>query len=516
MDHPPAHGTEPPVLKEALSPAEEAFERWRRTVSLFLGPLAFAVLWVFPLSGLEPNAAALAAVMAWVLLWWMGEAVPLPVTALLGPSLCVALGIGPAREVLAGFADPIIFVFIGSFMLARAMTVHGLDRRLALVLLSMPGLGSSPAMLVCGFGLVAATVSMWLSNTAVTAMLVPIGLGLLAELERMSRQAGDAGAVKSLPRVTVALLLVTAFGASVGGLATPIGTPPNLIGIGQLRKELGIPLTFTDWMSFALPITIVLFVALLGVLLAVERPGWQRLPGLDNLLAARRAQLGPLTRGEVNALIAFGVAVVLWVAPALAGIYLGHEAELSRLLRDRIPEATAAVFAAGLLFVLPVSWSRREFTITWEQATRIDWGTILIFGSGLCLGSLAFSTGLARAFADSLLVMTGVTSLLGITALVTGMAILLSELTSNTAAATMVVPVSIALAKAAEVDPMAPALGACIGSSFGFILPVSTAPNALIYGTGRVPLWRMFRAGLVFDVIGWVIITAGVMLLVGR
>jgi sodium-dependent dicarboxylate transporter 2/3/5 len=165
------------------------------------------------------------------------------------------------------------------------------------------------------------------------------------------------------------------------------------------------------------------------------------------------------------------------------------------------------------LFLLPVDWKKGEFTLSWDQASRIDWGTILIFGSGICLGSLAFSTGLARAFADGLLAWTGVTSLLGITALVTGMAILLSELTSNTAAATMVVPVSIAIAQSAGVEPMAPALGACIGASFGFMLPVSTAPNALIYGTGRVPLWRMFRAGLVFDLVGWVLMTAGVLLL---
>jgi sodium-dependent dicarboxylate transporter 2/3/5 len=347
-------------------------------------------------------------------------------------------------------------------------------------------------------------------------MLVPIGLGILAELGRLARQSGDANATRALPRITVALLLITAYGASTGGLATPIGTPPNLIGIGQIRKELGVNLSFGDWMSFALPITAVLFVALVSVILLVERPGMGSLPGMGNLLAARRAQLGPLTPGERNALIAFATAVALWVGPSVLALILGHDSPTTKLINQRLPEATAAIVAATLLFILPVSWQRREFTLTWDQATRIDWGTIFIFGSGICLGSLAFSTGLARAFADSLLALTGVTSLLGITALVVAMAILLSELTSNTAAATMVVPVSIAMAQSAGVDPMAPALGACIGSSFGFMLPVSTAPNALIYGTGRVPLWRMFRAGLVFDLIGWVIITIGVVLLAGK
>jgi sodium-dependent dicarboxylate transporter 2/3/5 len=509
-------GDLPPPLKEVLTPAEERLETWRRTGSLFLGPLVFGLLLIFPPESLSATQASLAAILAWVLIWWIGEAVPLPVTALLGPALAILLAVAPAREALAGFADPIVFVFIGSFMLARAMTVHGLDRRLALGMLALPGMAGSPARLVVGFGAVAAIVSMGISNTAVTAMMVPIGLGLLGEVERLARQSGDDESARQIPRVTVALLLITAYGASVGGIATPIGTPPNLIGIGQLREALQIPLSFTDWMAFALPMTFVMFIGLAGVILWLERPGTKALPGLKTLLASRRARLGPLTPGERNALIAFLVAFACWTAPAILGIIAGHDAPATRELARRLPEAVGAVLAAIVLFILPLDWPRRQFTLTWEQATRIDWGTILIFGSGICLGSLAFSTGLARTMADGLLAFSGVTSLLGLTALATGMAILLSELTSNTAAATMIVPVSIAMAQSAGVDPVPPAIGACIGASFGFILPVSTAPNALIYGTGRVPLSRMFRAGIIFDVLGWIILSLMIVWLTAR
>jgi len=235
---------------------------------------------------------------------------------------------------------------------------------------------------------------------------------------------------------------------------------------------------------------------------------------LAGYIAAERQRLGPWTAGQVNALIAFGVAIFLWVLPGvLAAPAFARLQPLANWLNARVPESIAALIAAILLFVLPTNLAQGEFTLTWPEAAKIDWGTILLFGGGLSLGTLMFDTGVARALGDAITSRTGASSLWALTALATAIGIFLSETTSNTAAANMVIPVAIALAQAAGVSPLPPALGACLGASFGFMLPVSTPPNAIAYGSGLVPIPRMIRAGVVFDVIGFVIILAGLRVL---
>jgi sodium-dependent dicarboxylate transporter 2/3/5 len=234
---------------------------------------------------------------------------------------------------------------------------------------------------------------------------------------------------------------------------------------------------------------------------------------LADYLRRQREELGTWSAGQVNTFLAFAVAVVLWVTPGVLalGLEKGHPA--AKFFETHVPEAVVALLAALLLFVLPTDLRRGRFTISWPEAVKIDWGTLLLFGGGLSLGTLMFETKVAQVLGDSITNMTGLSSLWSLTALAVALGILLSELSSNTAAANMLIPVVIALAQQARVDPVPPALGACLGASYGFMLPVSTPPNAIAYGTGLVPIPRMIRAGVLFDLCGFAVIVLGLRLL---
>jgi solute carrier family 13 (sodium-dependent dicarboxylate transporter), member 2/3/5 len=510
---------------EAISGLEAAFERRRRAAGVVLAPLAFAAVYLTA-AGLGPQGQLMASILSAVVVLWICETLPLPVTALLGAVLCIALGVAPARQVFSYFADPIVFLFIGSFMLARAMSVHGLDRRMALSFLSIRWVSASPARLLAGLGFVTAGISMWVSNTATTAMMLPIALGILGALHR-TRATGDSDTLGARPwPFATGMMLMVSYAACIGGIGTPVGSPPNLIGIGMIRNSVGIDIAFLTWMALAVPMLIAMAVALFLLLyrLHPETPPPGRASansahavGATSALGSdmrahverEKERLGPWTRGQANTLVAFGVAVALWMLPGVFSVFGLGDSALSNWLEMRMPEAVVAVVAALLLFVLPVRLREGEFTLTWAEAVKIDWGTILLFGGGLTLGTLMFETGVAQAVGEAFADQLGASSLWGFTFTAIIVGIVLSETTSNTAAANMVIPVVIAIAQAADINPVPPALGAVFGASFGFMLPVSTPPNAIVYGSGLIPIPKMMRAGIVFDVLGLFIIWIG-------
>ncbi len=504
---------------ETISALEAAFERRRRAAGVVLAPLAFAAVYLTG-GGLGPQGQTMASILAAVVVLWICETLPLPATALLGAVLCIVLGVAPAKQVFSYFADPIVFLFIGSFMLARAMAVHGLDRRIALSFLTVGFVSATPARMLAGFGIVTALLSMWVSNTATTAMMMPIGIGILSALHR-TRGNGEALGARPWPFATGMMLMVS-YAACVGGIGTPVGSPPNLIGIGMIRNAVGVDIGFFTWMAVAIPMMAAMAAALFLLLYRLHRDAPQKPaaaePASGSLgtdlrahVAHEKSRLGPWTRGQVNTLVAFGVAVALWMLPGVLAIpALGLEdAPLTSWIAARLPESVVAVLAALLLFVLPVRLREGEFTMSWPEAVKIDWGTILLFGGGLTLGTLMFETGVARAMGEAFAGGLGTSSLWGFTFTAIAIGIVMSETTSNTAAANMVIPVVIAIAQAAEVNPVPPALGAAFGASFGFMLPVSTPPNAIVYGSGLIPLPKMMRAGIVFDLLGLVIIWIG-------
>lgn len=494
-------------VEEKISAGEAVFERWRNTMGLFLGPLVFSAILFIPFTDLTGPAHRLLAIVSLVIIFWITEALPIPVSALLGATLCIILGVEEEKKVLSSFANPIIFLFMGSFMIAHSMRLHRLDQRLAYFILSRKKLASSFRGVVAAMAGACAFVSMWISNTATAAMAFPIALGIVSSLSESIPEKTNISALR------ISLLLMVAYASSIGGIATPVGTPPNLIGLGMIETILGRNITFFGWMILAIPLAIATLGILLLLFKLMFRIQKQNLAGLAEQVRTKRENLGSWSRGEKNTLVAFLTAVTLWVFPGMVALVSGTSSKFYQLYNSKIPEAVAALVAASLLFILPVSWKKREFTLDWKEAVKIDWGTILLFGGGLTLGSLMFSTGLAEKIGQWILSLTGASSLWTITLISIATAVLISETTSNTASASMVVPVMIGVAQSAGVSPLPPALGATLGASFGFMLPVSTPPNAIVYSSGFIPITRMIRTGIMLDLIGIAVIWLGLRLL---
>ncbi|MES2468446.1 MAG: SLC13 family permease [Verrucomicrobiota bacterium] len=480
----------PPVPLE-----ESSFDWWRQRVGLVLGPVVMLLLLAFPVPGVSVEAQRLAAVLGLAVVFWMTEAIPMAATALLAPALCIPLGVAKDKDVLAPFASPSIFLFIGSFILAEAMRKHGLDRRLALWLLTRRGVLRSPLTLYTALGGMTALLSMWMSNVATTAVMIPIALGVLTTTPQLAAR----------PRAKSDLILLIAFSASVGGLGTPVGTPPNIIAMGFLRQLAGESITFVDWMKLGVPLVLVLMVFLLWLL----RPRgvvFEDRATMESSLQTQRKALGPLRAGERNTGILFAVAITLWMWPGAGELLTGHPTASGQWLSRYLPEETIGLLCGLLVFLLPVDLKQWHFTLTWREAERIDWGTIFLFAGGLSLGTMIFNTGLAKALGHGMSASLGTPGLWALIAAGIVLSLALSEATSNTASANVMVPLMMALAQTGNLPVVPVALATALACSFGFMLPVSTGPNALAYGTGLVPLTRMMRAGIALDLAGAVAI----------
>ncbi len=464
----------------------------RQQVGLYAAPALALLVYVNPWSTLPPSAHTLSAILVWVVVNWATEALPLAMTALLGAALCVATGLGSAKDVLATFAHPIIFLFIGSFFLAEAFVVHGLDRRFALWLLSRPWLRSSPIAIFGTMGFATAVLSMWISNTASVAIMLPIALGILSTMRGADGRSGQH---------EPGMLLILAYGSAAGGIATMIGTPPNIIAVGLLSQQAGITLSFFSWMAFGLPLAVVLGLGIAVVLFWFHPPprAFPTDGGHGRMLNQPRE---PWTRGQRNTCTAFALAIGCWVGIGLLGVVLGRDSDVVTFLNARLPKEMVPIFAAGLLFVLPIHFKTGEFTLNWSQAARINWGTILLFGGGLTFGHYMVQTQLAAIIGETVVSLFGNNSVWMLTAVSIGMALALTEIVSNTASTSMLVPVVISIAVEAGISPIPPTLGVCLGASLAFMMPVATAPNLIVYGTGLVPLPTMFKAGFLLNILG--------------
>jgi sodium-dependent dicarboxylate transporter 2/3/5 len=487
----------PACQGDTIDPADDATQSpRRRLLSFFAGPVTALLFYLLPIPALTGAAHTLATILIWVVLYWIMEPIPLPVTALLGTAFCVLAGLGTAKTLFASYGHPIIFLFIGSFLLAEAMAVHGIDRKVAAWMLSSSWVGTRPSRILIALGAATAIISMWISNTAATAMMLPIGLGILSTL----RESGERST-----RYQAGLLLMLSYAATAGGVATVVGTPPNLIGVGLIAQQTGTVISFVTWMAFGLPLAVMMLLCA-WLLLGRLHPGPPANPAAHETSPRRPLTMERWSPGEINACVAFGTAVLLWVGPGLLGAAAGQHHPVVIWLDRHLPNELVALLAAGLLFVLPIDRHFSRFTLTWKQASNINWGIILLFGGGLVFGELMLKTGLSDAIGKGFVDLFGKPTLWSLTAVSIVAGVLISELASNTASASMLVPLVIAIAEADGVPALPPALGATLGASLGFALPVSTPPNAIVYGTSLIPMATMIRAGLAFDFVGAVLI----------
>ncbi|MGN6108570.1 MAG: SLC13 family permease [Kofleriaceae bacterium] len=460
------------------------FERAKQRIGLGAGPLLAVAVGFASRDSASP---ALVGLMVLCVTWWFTEALPAAAVALIAAIGAVLTGLATPKEAFGAFGTPLLFLFVGSFFIAEAMRVHGLGERICQAVARR---ARGRLSFLIAIGMTSFVLSMFMSNAATTALILPIALSM----------ADDRGSARG-DRFGAALVLAVAWGASVGGLGTPVGTPPNGFAIQELAQR-GRPIGFFDWMAVGVPMGVLMMVALFVVLaLAFGVRRGQVLP------ARERAEARPWSRGERAVVVAFVVAIAGWLAPTVVGL-VAPGSRAAAWCDARLTEEVVALIAGCLLFVLPGQppGAPRRAALTWREATRIEWGVVLLFGGGILLGTLAKTTGLAEQWGHALVDATGASSTWSITALVTATAIVLSEATSNTATASMMAPLAGALAQAAGADPLPAVLGATLGASFGFMMPISTAPNALAYATGRVTVGQMARTGIAFDVAGFFLI----------
>ena len=483
-------------MSEEGTPSELKFDAWRKRVGMYAGPAALLVIWAVPLP-LGAEAHRLAAIMGLVGVWWVSEAVPLAVTALIGTALAILAGVAMPQSAFAPFANPIIFLFLGSFIIGRAVAVHELDLRIARSLLRSRLVDGKVTRVPIMLGLLCVGVSGWINGTATTAMMMPLAIGVLSAMRAQGVEPGRAFASRTL--------LTIAFAASIGSKITPVGAASNMVALGFLESIGGVRIEFVTWMIMGIPLTIVM------AFLLIVAVGWM-MPHSDAVKAARisgeeaagmaQGEDGRLTRAQKNCLLVFVGTAFFWLLPGI--LRLSSDAPAIETLAGRLNLGTVAVLGASLLFILPAGSPTRKFTLTWKEAAQIDWGTILLFGGALSLGQMMFATGLAEAIGRGLIAVSGAESLWGVTAMALATAIALTNLTSNTATAAMLTPVVLSIASASGLNPIAPALGVAFGCGVPYLLPIATPPNAIVYGSGMVPITSMIKLGFVMCVAGFV------------
>jgi sodium-dependent dicarboxylate transporter 2/3/5 len=459
-------------------------------VGLFLGPLLFFLVLLLPLpEGMAPEGLRVAAVTVLMAVWWVTEAIPVPATALLPIVLFPLLGVLSGSEVTRAYGNHLIYLFLGGFLIAVTMERWNLHHRIALHTIRMVGV--TPRRIVLGFMLATAFLSMWISNTATTMMMVTIAMAVLREVEHeIDHRPGESW-------FGTTLMLGICYAASIGGVATLIGTPPNVIFAGVLEKTYGISISFTDWMGFALPLSMVMLTLTWLYLTRMLCPDTKiHLPGGGKFIRRQLAGLGPMSRQEKQVAVVFVTVALLWI---LRGLY--QPAGLAM-----VKDSTIAIAGALLLFLIPVNLKKREFLLDWKTAVTIPWDIIILFGGGFALARGFSESGLTRWLAEQLSVLQGVDTLLVIAAVVL-LVIFLTEVTSNTATASFLLPVMGALATAIDVSPFGLMVAAVIAASFAFMLPVATPPNAIVFSSRCVSIMQMVRAGFLLNLVGVVVIT---------
>ncbi len=470
---------------------ETMFDRLKR-IGLFLGPVLFIAICLLPLpKGMTQPALYCAAVTALMATWWITEAIPIPATAMLPIVLFPFLHIMPSAKATLPYANHLIYLFMGGFFIAVCMERWNLHYRIAMHTIRM--VGTSPSRIILGFMVATAFLSMWVSNTATTVMMMPIGLAVI-------KACADITGEKDLHKnpFAIGLMLSLAYAASIGGLATIIGTPPNTIMVAQIDKLYGQTITFLDWMKVGLPLAATfLIITWLLITKVLFRVKGDILQGKgEALIQAEIAKLGPMKKEERLIITVFGLVATLWILLGLVHwpIFKG------------VSDASIAMTGALLLFIIPSDMKNGVFLLDWKTAVKIPWDVILLFGGGLCLAGGFQETGLTKYIAGLLVGLEGM-HLIYIIAAVVALNIFLTEVTSNTAVATLMIPVMGAIAVGIHVHPYGTIVAACIACSYAFMLPVATPPNAVVFGSGAVTIRQMARTGLWLNILGIIQIT---------
>ena len=489
-----------------------------KTIGFWLGLGLFVALLAVPIDAGNPTASRMAAVAVLMGVWWITEAIPIPVTALLPVALFPILKIMKGKEVSELYFNTYIFLFTGGFILALALEKCNLHRRMALSIVRV--IGGKPQTILLGFMCATAFLSMWISNTATAMMMLPIAMSVITVMRPGADGAGAAPHISDGPvgyrNFSTGLMLAIAYASSIGGIATLIGTPPNLLFLRVYKIQFpdSPEISFAKWMAMGIPFSaIFLFIAWALLAYILFPAGKEMLLKGRDVIRHELQKLGKISRAEFRVLLIFSATVLLWIfrgGDAKSGGLNGWSDRLG--LDAWVDDGTVAVAMALLLFLIPSGEAGGSKLMDWATAVRLPWGILFLFGGGFALAGGFESSGLSEWVGEGLrglakfspVVLTG-----GVCASVT----FLTEMTSNTATTGAFLPIVASLAKAIDVHPLSLMIPATLSASCAFMLPVATPPNAIVFGSGHVTIPQMAKAGIVLNLIGVVLVTATTFLL---
>ncbi|WP_371809630.1 SLC13 family permease [Halobacillus sp. Marseille-Q1614] len=470
----------------------------RQKAGLIIGPILFALTLLFmDAEGLSQSAVAVLASTLWIATWWITEAIPIPATSLLPLILFPLTGGLDGGATASSYGDNTIFLFMGGFLIALAMQKWNLHKRIALFIISL--IGTNTEMIVLGFMLATGFLSMWISNTATAMMMVPIGLAVIyqssEQLEKQQTKSVDHSSF-NFGKVT---MLGIAYSASIGGLATLIGTPPNTIFRAVVEQNYGVQISFAGWMAFGVPLTLILMGLTWYYLVKMAYPmKIKKLPGGKKVINDERKALGVMSREEKIVLTIFTLTAIAWISRSFVLVHIN----------ENIDDTIIAMIAAIILFLIPAR-KKGEFILDWDTAKGLPWGILLLFGAGLAIASGFQESGLAEWIGTQLTVLEGISFILILT-VVAVLVIFLTEITSNTATATMMFPIMASLAAAIDVHPYSLMIAAGVAASCAFMLPVATPPNAVVFGSGYLRIPDMAKAGFALNILSIVLVTLAI------
>lgn len=471
----------------------------KEQIGLGLGLILFVVLGFLIPFDMPPTGRYTLAITALMATWWVTEALPLPITALLPLVLFPAMGVLNLEKATAGYSNPIIYLFLGGFMLAIAIERWNLHKRIALAIITR--IGNSLSLLVWGFVLATGVLSMWISNTATALMMLPIGLAVMSQLKQVEDEALRSQSVA----FGKALLLGIAYASSIGGIATLVGTPTNMVFTSYAEKNYpDMAINFADWLWFALPPVLILLVLCWWYLVRFGFPLSAKLTDeVKNTLKEENRKLGAWSYEEKMVLTVFSLVALCWI---MRGVVLKYINTNYGIEIKGISDMTIALVGAGSLFIIPSKQPTKEKMLTWEAAAKLPWDVILLFGGGLALADGFDSSGLAGWIANQLSALNGVPFLL-LLFVISFLVLLLTEFASNVATVSMMLPVLASLSTTLGVHPYILMISATCVASAGFMMPMGTAANALVFGTGYLKIGDMIRAGFWLDLISIVLFT---------
>ncbi|MDN3427704.1 DASS family sodium-coupled anion symporter [Microbacterium sp. APC 3898] len=462
-------------------------------IGLFLGPLLFVLTLIFvnP-EGLPPEAKAILASTIWIATWWITEAIPIPATSLLPIILFPMTGGLDVSSTTSAYGNDTIFLFMGGFMIALTMEKWNLHKRIALTIISI--IGTNTERIVLGFMVATGFLSMWISNTATAMMMVPIGLAIIYQVSDALKDDPSIDTSKENFGFGKALMLGIAYSASLGGIATLIGTPPNTLLAGAVNEIYGIEITFAQWMLFGVPLAwIFILVAWVYLVKFAYPQKLKHLPGGSEVIRQQKTDLGAASYEEKAVFVVFIAVALAWISRSFILDAFAPDLEVT--------DAMVGLIAAMILFIVPSKNRKGDHLLDWATAVKLPWGILLLFGGGLAIAAGFTNSGLSEWIGSQLIGLQGVNVLI-IVLVVAALVLFLTEITSNTATASMMFPIMASLAVALSIHPYALMVTAAVAASCAFMLPVATPPNAVVFGSGYLRIADMAKAGLALNIFG--------------